>query len=251
CLFVAISQSGRSPDLVAAARGARAAGARVVVLVNAADSPLAAEAHHTIALAAGEELSVAATKSFIASLAAIAQLTAAWADDGELEAALVRAPADLERAWNLDWSDAVHRLRAASHLYVIARGVGLAVAQEAALKCKETCGLHAESFSSAEVRHGPQALLHGNFPAMLFAQDDETLEGTVALARDLVSRGVDVMLAGARVHGTVTLPTVGSHPALQPLALAQSFYRFANALAIARGCDPDHPPHLNKVTETT
>src|SRR5438477_127851 len=108
CLFVAISQSGRSPDLVAAARGAREAGARVVVLVNAADSPLAAEAHHTIALAAGEELSVAATKSFIASLAAIAPLTAAWAADGELEAALARAPADPERAWNPAWSAASH-----------------------------------------------------------------------------------------------------------------------------------------------
>ena len=86
---------------------------------------------------------------------------------------------------------------------------------------------------------------------MLFAQDDETLEGIVALARDLVGRGIDVMLAGARVEGAVALPTVPSHPALQPLAVVQSFYRFANALAIARGCDPDRPPHLRKVTETT
>ncbi len=114
--------------------------------------------------------------------------------------ALDRAPGDLERAWSLDWSHAVDWLRNASHLYVIARGVGLAVAQEAALKCKETCGLHAESFSAAEVRHGPQALLQGNFPAMLFSQDDETREGTEALAQDLVARGIDVMLAGARVR---------------------------------------------------
>jgi len=250
CLFVAISQSGRSPDLVAAARGARAAGARVVVLVNAADSPLAAEAHHTIALAAGEELSVAATKSFIASLAAIAQLTAAWADDGELEAALARAPADLERAWNLDWSEAVHRLRAASHLYVIARGVGLAVAQEAALKCKETCGLHAESFSSAEVRHGPQALLRPGFPALLLAQADETRPGVEALGADLVARGVDVIVAGADIAGATVLAHVPAHPAIAPMLAAQAFYRAANALAIARGRDPDEPPHLAKVTRT-
>ncbi len=250
CLFLAISQSGRSPDLVAAARGAREAGARVVALVNASDSPLAAEAHHTIALAAGEEVSVAATKSFIASLAAIAQLTAAWALDAALEAALARAPDDLERAWNLDWGEAVHRLRTASDLYVIARGVGLAVAQEAALKCKETCGLHAESFSSAEVRHGPQALLRPGFPALLLAQADETRSGVEALGADLVARGVEVLVAGAEVAGATALPTVTAHPAIAPMLAAQAFYRAANALAIARGRDPDEPPHLSKITRT-
>jgi glucosamine--fructose-6-phosphate aminotransferase (isomerizing) len=251
CLFVAISQSGQSPDLLASAQAAREAGAIVVALVNDEASPLAALADQAIPLCAGEEKSVAATKSYLASLAAIAHLAAEWSDDPAMRAGLESIPGELAAAWALDWNEALDWLRNASHLYVIARGVGLAVAQEAALKCKETCGLHAESFSAAEVRHGPQALLQANFPAMLFAQDDETLESTVELARDLVGRGVDVMLAGARVEGAVALPTVESHPALQPLALAQSFYRFANALAIARGCDPDHPPHLRKVTETT
>ncbi len=251
CLFLVISQSGQSPDLLASAQAAREAGAFVVALVNAEDSPLAALADEALPLCAGEEKSVAATKSYIASLAAIAHLACEWSGDNAMREALDRAPGDLERAWSLDWSHAVDWLRNASHLYVIARGVGLAVAQEAALKCKETCGLHAESFSSAEVRHGPQALLQGTFPAMLFSQDDETREGTEALAQDLVARGIDVMLAGARVPGTIELPTVASHPAVQPLYVAQSFYRFANALAIARGCDPDRPPHLRKVTETT
>lgn len=251
CLFLAISQSGQSPDLLASAQAAREQGARVVALVNAEGSPLAALADQALPLCAGEEKSVAATKSYIASLAAIAQFAAEWSGDAGMREALARIPDDLARAWTLDWAEALDWLRNASHLYVIARGVGLAVAQEAALKCKETCGLHAESFSAAEVRHGPQALLHGSFPAMLFAQDDETREGTEELARDLVARGIDVMLAGAQVHGAVALPTAQCHPALQPLAIAQSFYRFANALAIARGCDPDRPPHLRKVTETT
>jgi glutamine---fructose-6-phosphate transaminase (isomerizing) len=101
------------------------------------------------------------------------------------------------------------------------------------------------------VRHGPQALLHGNFPAMLFAQNDETREGIEQLGVDLIARGVDVLAAGANVPGAVTLPTLDSHPAIQPLLIAQSFYRLANALAIARGCDPDRPPHLRKITETT
>jgi glucosamine--fructose-6-phosphate aminotransferase (isomerizing) len=251
CLFLVISQSGRSPDLIATARSAKEAGALVVALVNDEDSPLALEADHCLPLCAGVERSVAATKSYIASLHALVHLVAAWTDDPRLYHALSAAPGQLERAWDLDWESAVPKLELASHLFVIARGVGLGIAQEAALKCKETCGLHAESFSSAEVRHGPQALLQGGFPALLFTQDDETRPGIEALARDLVARGVEVMIAGSEVEGAVNLPTIEVHAAVQPLLLAQSFYRLANALAIARGHDPDRPPHLRKVTETT
>jgi len=250
CLFVAISQSGASPDLVATARGARDAGARVVALVNAPDSALANAAHYALPLWAGEERSVAATKSYIASLAALAHLAAAWTEDRALGAALDAAPRDLERAWQLDWSPFVRRLASASDLYVIARGVGLGVAQEAALKCKETCGLHAESFSAAEVLHGPQALLKPAFPALLLAQADETRAGVEALAAELASRGIDVFLAGGSAAGAIALASIDAHPAIAPMLLAQAFYRAANALAIARGHNPDEPPNLTKVTRT-
>jgi glucosamine--fructose-6-phosphate aminotransferase (isomerizing) len=251
CLFIAISQSGRSPDLLDTTRAAKKAGARVVALINDERSPLADIAECVVPLCAGEERSVAATKSYVASLSALAHLVAEWARDVPLASALQRAPEDLARAWSLDWSQVVAKLRAAGNLYVIARGVGLAVAQEAALKCKETCGLHAESFSSAEVRHGPQALLRGGFPALVFVQHDETREGTEQLARELAQRGVDVMVAGAAIEGATVLPTVGTHPALEPMMVIESFYRAANALALARGRDPDRPPHLAKVTRTT
>ena len=251
CLFIAISQSGRSPDLLAATEAAKDGGAIVVALVNDESSPLASMANFALGLAAGEERSVAATKSFIASLAALVHLTAEWTLDHALSVALARAPDDLERAWSLDWSTALEVLKPATNLYVIGRGVGLGVAQEAALKCKETCGLHAEGFSSAEVRHGPQALLQDDFPALVFSQDDEARAGIETLARDLVARGVEVMIAGATVPGARALPSVATHPLVEPLLLAQSFYRLANALAIARGRDPDRPPNLRKVTETT
>lgn len=251
CLFIAISQSGGSPDVLAAAEGAARAGAVVVAIVNDESSPLARAARHCLPLCAGAEESVAATKTYIASLAAIAHLVAAWSDDARLLQALASAPAALERAWALPWDAAVDRLKDRSHLFVLARGVGLAVAQEAALKCKETCGLHAESFSTAEVRHGPQALLEGSFPALVLAQDDEARPGLEAFARELAGRGVEVLAAGIEVPGATTLPTLEAHPAVQPLLLAQSFYRLANALAIARGHDPDRPPHLRKVTRTT
>ena len=250
CVFLAISQSGRSPDLVEATQAAREAGAVVIALVNDEDAPLAAAAHRAVPLWAGVEQSVAATKSYIAALAAIVHLVAEWSADAALLGALAGVPDQLERAWELDWTAALPALQKASHLYVIARGPGLAIAQEAALKCKETCALHAEAFSSAEVRHGPQALLRPGLPALLFIQDDETRAGIEALGEELAERGVDVLHAGGEVRGAKALATLEAHPLLQPLLEVQSFYRLANALALARGCDPDSPPHLRKVTET-
>src|SRR4029077_14707969 len=158
-VMLAISQSGASPDLLAAVASARAAGARIVALVNAESSPLAQLADDLLPLHAGPERSVAATKSYIASLAALAQLVASWSEDHELTAALRETPALLARAWQLDWSAAVARLVTATNLYVIGRGIGLGVAQGAALKFKEACGLHAEALSAAELRHGPMALV--------------------------------------------------------------------------------------------
>jgi glucosamine--fructose-6-phosphate aminotransferase (isomerizing) len=246
-LFLAISQSGRSPDIVAAARAAREGGALVVAAVNDESSPLATAAEYTLPLRAGEEKSVAATKSYVASLAALVQLAAEWSKDSAMRAALAKLPGDLDRAWALDWTPAVDALSRVDGLFVIARGMGLGIAQEAALKCKETCGLHAEAFSSAEVRHGPQALLRDRFPVLAFCQDDEARSGTQALARELADRGVPVWMAGGE---RANLPSIASHPVLEPILMAESFYRMANALAIARGHDPDDPPHLRKVTET-
>jgi glucosamine--fructose-6-phosphate aminotransferase (isomerizing) len=249
-LFLAISQSGASPDLLASVSAARKAGACVVALVNDDQSPLAHAAHYTIPLRAGAETSVAATKSYIASLAAIVHLVAAWTDDAELMQALAQAPGQLAGAWLADWSGAVEHLRAAQSLYVVGRGLGLGIAQEAALKLKETNGLHAEAFSAAELKHGPLALVRPGFPVLIFAQSDETHAGVVELAAELARGGADILLAGGDAPGALVLPTQDAHPAIEPLLRIQSFYRLVDALALARGRDPDHPPHLSKVTAT-
>ncbi len=249
-VMLAISQSGASPDLLAAVGSARAAGARIVALVNAENSPLAQLADDLIPLAAGEERSVAATKSYIASLAAIVQLVATWSRNAQLQAALEQAPELLARAWQLDWSPAVTRLTGATNLYVVGRGLGLAIAQEAALKFKETCRIHAEAVSAAELRHGPIALLRPGFPVLVFAQNDESRAGVAELAGELASQGADVLLAGTHAAHATVLPSEAAHPVIEPLLFAQSFYRMVNALSLSRGADPDRPPHLRKVTET-
>lgn len=249
-VFLAISQSGRSPDLLVSVETAKAANATIVALVNDEASPLAGLADFVLPLCAGTEAGVAATKSYIASLAAIVHFVQCWTEDDELLDALERAPQNLTLAWNLDWSGAVSRVQSARDLYVIGRGFGLGAAQEAALKLKETCALHAEAFSAAEVRHGPMALVCADFPVLMFAQSDETRAGVVELAEQLARCGAGVMLAGARAAGALELPALKAHPIVEPLLLMQSFYRMAPMLSIARGLDPDHPPNLRKVTET-
>jgi glucosamine--fructose-6-phosphate aminotransferase (isomerizing) len=249
-ICLAISQSGASPDLLAAVGKAREAGAMVIALVNAKDSPLAQRADHVVPLCAGAETSVAATKSFIASLAAIIHLVACWAEDRELSEEIRKAPRHLERAWSLDWSAAVERLVTATDLFVVGRGMGLGVAQEAALKLKETCGLHAEAVSAAELRHGPMALVRPGFPVLVFSQNDEARAGVELLAAELVGRRADVMIAGSRCQGALHLASEPAHPVIEPMLIAQTFYRMANALSLARGLDPDRPPNLRKVTET-
>ena len=248
---IAISQSGQSPDLVASVAAARAGGAFVIALVNAEGSRLAEVADVTVPLLAGRETSVAATKSFIASLSALAQLIGHWsADAGQLRA-LDALPGQLDDAFQRDWSPALDTLVQAQSLYVVGRGPGFAVAREAALKLKETCGLHAEAFSAAEVRHGPMALVRVGFPVLMLAQDDETRADMAALAADFAGRDAKVMLAGAPVgDGIISLRAAEAHPALQPILLIQSFYRLAALASVARGHDPDRPPFLNKVTET-
>lgn len=144
----------------------------------------------------------------------------------------------------------VEQLTPANNLFVLGRGLGLGVAQEAALKLKETCGLHAEAFSGAEVRHGPMALMEKKLPALIFTQDDETRPGMEALARDLSASGATVLVAGGDTPGVTRLPAIKAEAAIEPILFIQSFYRWAAELAPARGFDPDRPPHLKKVTET-
>jgi glucosamine--fructose-6-phosphate aminotransferase (isomerizing) len=249
-LAIGISQSGKSPDILAAMHAAREGGARTLAMVNVADSPLAADADMVLPLHAGPELSVAATKSYIASLAGLLHLVARWADDAALLDAVGESPALLRDAWQCDWSAMVDRLAGARGLYVIGRGLGFGIAQEAALKFKETCGLHAEAFSAAEVRHGPMALVGPDFPLLVFRQGDETADGVDKLVADVLARGGDVLVTGGSVAGAIQLPHPPAHPAVEPMLQIQAFYRAANALSLRRGYDPDRPPLLAKVTET-
>ena len=245
------SQSGQSPDLVAPTRFLGAGGATTVAVVNDAQSPLALASRWVLPLHAGPEASVAATKSYITQLVAGARVVAHWQGDPELLAALADLPGALQAAAARDWSVAVQALRDADRLFVISRGTGLAVAMEAALKLKEVCGIQAEAFSGAEVQHGPMALVQEGFPMLVLAPRGPAFEGLVALATQMRARGARVLLAAppGTPGAELTLELTGTED-LDPIAMVQSFYPMVEALARARGADPDQPRHLAKVTRT-
>ena len=250
-LAIAISQSGQSPDVVEPMQYFRAGGATTVALVNDAASPLAGAAEWTMPLHAGKESSVAATKSFIASLVAGARLVADWQDDAALKDGIAALPDALRTAAMADWSDALEVLAPARNIMVVGRGIGFPLALESSLKFKETSALQAEAFSGAEIKHGPMALIEEGYPLLIYATRGPAQAGLVALADEMRGRGARVLLAAPAdvASRDLTLP-VAALPDLDPIVAVQAFYVMAAQLAAARGMNPDQPRHLSKVTRT-
>jgi glucosamine--fructose-6-phosphate aminotransferase (isomerizing) len=248
---IAISQSGKSPDIVALAKSARAGGALSVAFTNTADSPLGSAADFTIDLKAGPERSVAATKSFVSSVVAGLALVAHWAADQKLMAALATLPVALREAIDCDWSPLLEALDGHQSLYVLGRGPALAIAEEAALKFKETCGIHAEAYSAAEVLHGPVRMIERGYPVLVLAARDASEPSLVEGADGMTSKGAAVFITSDKAQRAMHLPHVATgHALTDPLTLIVSFYGFIEGFARHRGLDPDQPPNLRKVTET-
>lgn len=248
---VSISQSGKSPDIVWMAQAAKDAGALTISLTNVAGSPLAAASANAIDICAGPEKSVAATKTFVLSIVAGLLLLARWRRDDKLLTAIERLPDQFAAAAGCDWmplSDRVHDLNS---LYVLGRGPSMAIAHEVALKFKETCQIHAEAYSAAEVMHGPVSIVGSGFPVLALAARDAAERSVVETSDALATQGADVFITSLNSGASLPLPfTATGHPLTDPLTLVVSFYAFIEALARRRGLNPDTPPRLKKVTET-
>lgn len=254
-LVVAVSQSGASPDIVESVQAAREAGATTVALVNVETSDLARAAEFVLPLRAGEERAVAATKSFLASLSAGLDLIAALSGSDELSCALDHLPGVLEETLAVEATvrERAERYRFMSQLVTLGRGAHFGVAQEAALKFKETSGIAAEAFSSAEFMHGPVRVIEPGFPVLAFQARDATAAASAVVYAQLHALGAELLLIGAEagVPSQVHLRTVPtSDPIVDVIPSAAAMYLFAGHLALARGLDPDAPPKLRKVTLT-
>lgn len=248
---ISVSQSGKSPDIVEMARMARAGGALSIAMTNHPDSPLAQVADHTLNLHAGSELSVAATKTFVNSAVTGIWLLAEWAQDAALLAAIHDLPARLEEAVQIDWQNVRTALEGRNSIFCLGRGPAYAIANEAALKFKETCQIHAESYSSAEVLHGPVSIVDGGFPVIALAAADAAEPALAKVADEIAAKGANVFATSNMVATATSLPVVRTgHSLTDPITLIASFYAMVEQTASSRGINPDAPRHLKKVTET-
>jgi glucosamine--fructose-6-phosphate aminotransferase (isomerizing) len=250
-LFIAISQSGKSGDLIEQTALARASGASTLCITNDSDSELARNCEFVAPMMAGPELSIPATKTFISSLAVLARLVALWTKDETLSGAVQRLPDRLAAAADLRWSRLVESLAQVSSLVTIGRGPTLAIAREAALKLKETSDLHAEAFSSAEFLHGPIALVSPQYPVVMFTPADAAAVGMRQLASDLRKKGASLFTTDREDASQNRLESLSpDHPETDAICVIQSFYSMVVDLAVVRGTNADRPRHLEKVTRT-
>jgi glutamine---fructose-6-phosphate transaminase (isomerizing) len=250
-LFLTVSQSGESDDLVESVAMAKSAGALTAAIVNDTESSLARSSDIVLPMAAGPELSVTATKSFVTSLSAWLHVVAGWAGLDELRAAIERLPDHLAAAMRLNWSSALNTLCDATSVVSLGRGPTLAIAREAALKLKEAANLHAEAFSGAEFVHGPIALVESAYPVVLFMPTDQAAAGMRLLAADLRRKNANVFMTDCDGRQAGALPALApDHPDTDAVCLIQSFYALTIRLAKRRGTNLDLPRHLQKVTRT-
>jgi glucosamine--fructose-6-phosphate aminotransferase (isomerizing) len=256
-VVVGISQSGASPDIVGVVAAARRQGVPTIAITNTAGSPLAGAAEHTIDLLAGQELAIAATKTYTAELTAIALLSAALANNDDDLAALDRIPAALEAALETE-SDA-ERLATSragfAGCVVLGRGYEYATAREWALKLKELARVLADPYSSADFQHGPLALLEPGFPVLAVVPSGPPATDLIELLRRIRDEHrVDLLVISdrddARALGPALRLPAGVPDWLMPIVSILPAQLFAYHLARARGLDPDAPRNIRKVTLT-
>lgn len=248
---LAVSQSGKSPDIVRMAEMTTEQGALSLALTNHTDSHLAKVSTHALDLHAGVEHSVAATKTFVTSAVSAIWLLAEWQKDHALLRAITRLPDVLQRAAEMDWSALASEITPTQSVFCLGRGPALAMSNEAALKFKETCQLHAESYSSAEVLHGPVSIVGRGFPVIAFTASDQAERLVIDVADQIADKGAKAFVTSDKAAQAHSLPCArAAHPLLDPISLIVSFYAMVEQVARARGVNPDLPRHLKKVTET-
>ena len=256
-LVLGISQSGQSPDIVSVLEEGRRQGALTVAITNAPHSSLAGVAQHTIGLHTGPEQSIAATKTYTASLMALAMLSTALGEDSKRFQTLEALPnlfSDII-ASAPDTIKAAERYRYAEACVVVSRGYNYATAYEIALKLKELTYILAEPYSSADFKHGPLALVERGFPVVAIVPEGEVAEELVELLRQLNENGAELVIISAQRDALDLAQTPLSLPAevpewLSPLIAVVPGQLFALGVTLAKGLDPDHPRGLRKVTLT-
>jgi glucosamine--fructose-6-phosphate aminotransferase (isomerizing) len=256
-LVIAISQSGRAADALEVIRSARQQGAVTVAITNFEDSPLAKEAEFHLFCGAGEEKSVAATKTFMSQIYLLAQLVAAWSEDEGFKKELTEVPSLLEKT--LESAEEIRNIvsyyRFMNECFVLARGTNYAIALEASLKIQETCYVRARGYATSDFHHGPFAMIGENMPVIVYAPKGESLKDNKEMLEKLKKAGADILVVSndpeALAMGNRSIRIADNvSDFISPFINGMVAQIFACNLSVLKGLNPDAPRGLSKVTYT-
>lgn len=250
-MVIAVSQSGRTPEIVEVLETARRSGARTLAFTNDPNSPLARAAQLVVDLGAGEERAVPATKTVTAELAAFALLAGALGNTGVSDQAAGELPRQVSEVLDdkAPVEDLAQALAGADRIATVARGLLYGAAREVALKLEETTARFTAAFSAADLRHGPIAMAASGPSVVAFAHPGPAAQDVTSLVLELKALGAHARLAGP-VEGSELSWPAAAPEALAPVLAVVRGQQLALALARLAGRDPDSPPGLRKVTIT-
>ncbi|NPV53078.1 MAG: SIS domain-containing protein [Firmicutes bacterium] len=256
-LVLGVSQSGEGLDVVEVVKHAREAGAVTIGITNNEGSALARTAEHAIFCRAGEEKSVAATKTYVAQLVGFYMLSLEWAGRSDLLGELARMPGYMERVLAMEEGirGIVPRYRYMKECVVTGRGFNYCTALEAALKVKETCYVGSQPYSVADFLHGPIAIIEEGFPTFVIAPPGKAFPNVMELCAELRDRKAETIVLSSAPEilemGTVPLKIPFElDEVLTPLVYIAPMQLFSFHLALVKGLNPDQPRGLKKVTLT-
>jgi len=247
-LVLVISQSGLSKDLIICEQASRKMGAETMILTNNVNSPIVNNANYFFHINAGEEESVAATKTFALSLLNIIKLIAVVSDNKKIIDNIFQLPDHISKESKDSWDPELID-KNVSNGFIISRGLGYALSTEISIKFKELCQEQIEPFSSAEVMHGPKSLIENSFKLFTLSLNDSSGSSVLKDAKKLMKITNKVYLITSQSNTNLSYSSM-NHPELDSIIIMSKFYPWIIKYSIYKGLNPDNPRYLTKVTQT-
>jgi len=247
-LVLVISQSGLSKDLIMCEQASRKMGAETMILTNNVNSPIVNNANYFFHINAGEEESVAATKTFALSLLNIIKLIAVVSDNKKIIDNIFQLPDHISKESKDSWDPELID-KNVSNGFIISRGLGYALSTEISIKFKELCQEQIEPFSSAEVMHGPKSLIENSFKLFTLSLNDSSGSSVLKDTKKLMKITNKVYSITYQSNASLNYSSM-NHPELDSIIIMSKFYPWIIKYSMYKGLNPDNPRYLTKVTQT-
>ena len=247
-LVLVISQSGLSKDLIICEQASRKMGAETMILTNNVNSPIVNNANYFFNINAGEEESVAATKTYALSLLNIIKLIAVVSDNKKIIDNIFQLPDHISKESKDSWDPELID-KNVSNGFIISRGLGYALSTEISIKFKELCQEQIEPFSSAEVMHGPKSLIENSFKLFTLSLNDSSGSSVLKDTKKLMKITNKVYSITYQSNASLNYSSM-NHPELDSIIIMSKFYPWIIKYSMYKGLNPDNPRYLTKVTQT-